>query len=165
MYGPTGGGKKFATNFHITFSAEFSRPPHPRFQCWYFEAREHNFLHQGGKFDWKKVRNQNPCCALPTLKSGGAGVSLVTEAYISIVSMVWGLTPSLRVCELFSFSCLAARFICKIYQKHLYELCEALENLLSARTLFQLNLPNISFAKYNAGPAALKDLHALHWNA
>ena len=41
MYGPTGGGKKFATNFHFTFSAEFLTAPHPRFQCWYFETRKH----------------------------------------------------------------------------------------------------------------------------
>lgn len=74
--------------FISRFPQNFLRSPHPRFQCWYFEAREHNFLHQGGKFDRKKVRNQNPCCALPTLKSGGAGVSLVAEAYVSIVSMV-----------------------------------------------------------------------------
>ena len=29
MYGPTGGGKKFATNFHFMFSAEFLTPPSP----------------------------------------------------------------------------------------------------------------------------------------
>ena len=73
--------------FISCFPLNFLRPPHPRFQCWYFEARKLFFL-PGGTFDRKKVRNQNPCCALPTLKSGGAGVSLVAEAYVSIVSMV-----------------------------------------------------------------------------
>ena len=87
MYGPTGGGKKFATNFHFTFSAEFLTPPTP--DCNVGISKHENIcFFTRGTFDRKKVRNQNPCCALPTLKSGGAGVSLVAEAYVSIVSMV-----------------------------------------------------------------------------
>ena len=74
--------------FISRFPQKFLWSPHPRCQCWYFEARKHIFFLPGGTFDRKKVRNQNPCCALPTLKSGGAGVSLVAEAYVSIVSMV-----------------------------------------------------------------------------
>ena len=74
--------------FISRFPQNFLRSLHPRFQCWYFEARKHIFCFTRGAFDRKKVRNRNPCCALPTLKSGGAGVSLVAEAYVSIVSMV-----------------------------------------------------------------------------
>ena len=88
MDGPTGGGKKFATNFDITVSVEFLTAPSPQISMLVFRSTKTFFSHQGGAFDRKKVRNQNPCCALPTLKSGGAGVSLVTEAYVSIVSMV-----------------------------------------------------------------------------
>ena len=88
MYGPTGGGKKFATNFHFKFSAEFLTPPLPPDFNVGISKHENIFFLPGGTLDRKKVRNQNPCCALPTLKSGGAGVSLVAEAYVSIVSMV-----------------------------------------------------------------------------
>ena len=87
MYGPTGGGKKFATNCHFMFSAEILTALTPDFNVG-ISKHESIFCLPGGTFDRKKVRNQNPCCALPTLKSGGAGVSLVAEAYVSIVSMV-----------------------------------------------------------------------------
>ena len=76
MYGPTGGGKKFATNFHITFSAEFSRPPHPRFQCWYFEAREHNFLHQRGEVRLEKSSQPKSMLRSSNIEIWGSGGSI-----------------------------------------------------------------------------------------
>ena len=73
--------------FISRFPQNFLRPS-PQISMLVFRSTKTYFLLPGGTFDRKKVRNQNPCCALPTLKSGGAGVSLVAEAYVSIVSMV-----------------------------------------------------------------------------
>lgn len=73
--------------FISRFPQNFLRPLTPDFNVG-ISKHENIFFLPGGTFDRKKVRNQNPCCALPTLKSGGAGVSLVAEAYVSIVSMV-----------------------------------------------------------------------------
>ena len=72
--------------FISRFPQNFLRPLTPDVNVG-ISNHEDIFFYQG-TFDRKKVRNQNPCCALPTLKSGGAGVSLVAEAYVSIVSMV-----------------------------------------------------------------------------
>ena len=80
--------KKFATNRHFTFSAEFlTTPLTPDFNVG-ISKHENIFSFTRGDVRPEKVRNQIPCCALPTLKSGGAGASLVAEAYVSIVSMV-----------------------------------------------------------------------------
>ena len=91
MYGPTGGGKKFATKFDFPFPAEYYTrlvaPLTPDFNVGISKLEMLRFS-PGGTFDRKKVRNQKTRCVSPTLKSGGPGVSLVAEAYVSIVSMV-----------------------------------------------------------------------------
>ena len=76
----------------LTFISRFLQNSHdPRTPDFNVGISKHEsiiFFTRGGKFDRKKVRNQNPCCVFPTLKSGGAGLSLVTETYVSIVSRV-----------------------------------------------------------------------------
>ena len=47
MYGPTGGGKKFATNCHFTFSAEFLTPPSPPISMLVFRNTKTYFFDQG----------------------------------------------------------------------------------------------------------------------
>ena len=47
MYGPTGGGKKFATNFHFTFSAEFLTAPSPQISMLVFRSTKTYFFYQG----------------------------------------------------------------------------------------------------------------------
>ena len=77
MCGPTGGGKKFATNFDFTFSAEcltaLDGPPYPRFQCWYFEAREHNFLHWGGEVRLEKSSQPKSMLRSSNIEIWGSG--------------------------------------------------------------------------------------------
>ena len=88
MYGPTGGGKKFATKFDFPFPAEYYTrlvaPLTPDFNVGISKLEIISFS-PGGTFDRKKVRNQKIRCVSATLKSGGAGVSMVTEAFVSVL--------------------------------------------------------------------------------
>ena len=54
MYGPTGGGKKFATNFHFTFSAEFLTPLTPDFNVGISKHESIIFFTRGGSSTGKK---------------------------------------------------------------------------------------------------------------
>ena len=54
MYGPTGGGKKFATSFHFTFSAEFLTPLTPDFNVGISKHENIFFLLPGGRSTGKK---------------------------------------------------------------------------------------------------------------
>ena len=58
MYGPTGGGKKFATNFHFTCSAEFLTPLTPDFNVGISKHENIVIFLKGGRSTGKKFATQ-----------------------------------------------------------------------------------------------------------
>ena len=58
--------------FISRFPQNFLRPS-PQISMLVFRSTKTYFVATRGTFDRKKVRNQNPCCAFPTLKSGERG--------------------------------------------------------------------------------------------